>query len=374
MDLDHSPIPSASPESDLAVAPEGAEADESSTNKGSFRTHRQYLSALTSTIRQHYGGRFLFIAPDKVSAGLVSAFRLAQPKLGLQRREVDEAALCRVLMSAWGTEFMLWSSGQMASDEEQESMALANQWGVVQTYYACAYATQALAMAKGNPRPDSHPKTQSLFVQLWVESYRMFPPWSLAVDSSGVLNVPSQIDIAKVHPWTGIDGETCWSLTGLLLRSTRKPMLDERAKRRRAELMAAKRKDFLAAQAARSAAGRRILKERAAKRPRLTTEDHLHLDESLRPTSVLDYLYRLRTRSHYEDPAVFFEGPEDASDAAALHRDLKSFTSWTFMLHELLIVELIGKDAFQRAVDRWFKNPVAASAGFGLRRRLNWLL
>jgi hypothetical protein len=35
---------------------------------------------------------------------------------------------------------------------------------------------------------------------------------------------------------------------------------------------------------------------------------------------------------------------------------------------------LAGKDVFKRTVDRWLKNPVAASADFGLRRRLNWLL
>lgn len=367
------PIPSSFPAGEPAAVLESAQI-ERSANKGSFRTHRQYLSALTSTIRQQYGGRFMFISPDKVSTGLVSAFRLVQPKLGLQQREVDEAALRRVLMSAWGTEFMLWSSGQMASEEEQESLALANQWGVVQTYYACAYATQALAIAKGNPRPDSHPKTQSLFVHLWIDSYSMFPPWSLAADQSGVLNLPSGVYIDKVHPWTGIDGQTCWSLDALLLQSTRSQILVERAKRRRADLQAANRRDFRTAQAVRSAAGRRALKERDFPRPRLTDEDHRGLDRSLRATSVLDYLYRLRTRSHYDDPEVFFEGPEDANDAAALHRDLRYFTSWTSLLHELLVVELAGKDVFKRTVDRWLKNPVAASADFGLRRRLNWLL
>jgi hypothetical protein len=357
-----------------AAATEGEQTEERSDYKGSFHTHRQYLSALTSTIRQHYGGRALFIAPYKVSAGLVSAFREIQPELGLQQRRVDEAALRRVLMSAWGTEFMLWSSGQMASDEEQESLALANQWGVVQAYYACAYVAQALAIAKGNPRPDSHPKTQNLFVHLWVDSYRMFPPWSLAVDSSGILNVPSGIAIEKVHPWAGIDGRTCWSLDALVLSSTRRQVLEERVVRRKLELQAAKRRAFRTEQAARNAAGRRILKDREFAKPRLTGDDRRSLDRGMRATSVLDYLYRLRIRSHYDDPGVFFEGPEDASDAGALHRDLKSLISWTFLLHELLVVELAGKDAFQRTVDGWFKNPVAASAGFGLRRRLDWLL
>jgi hypothetical protein len=359
---------------DEAATAESVQIEERSDYKGSFHTHRQYLSALTSTIRQHYGGRALFIAPNKVSIGLVAAFRETQPKLGLQQRQVDETALRRVLMSAWGTEFMLWSSGQMASVEEQESLALANQWGVVQAYYACAYAAQALAIAKGNPRPDSHPKTQNLFVQMWVDSYRMFPPWSLAVDSSGILNVPPGIVIDKVHPWAGIDGQTCWSLDALVLSTTRRQVLDERIARKRLELQAAKRRAFRTEQAARSSAGRRVLKEREFAKPRLTGEDRRSLDRGMRATSVLDYLYRLRIRSHYDDPAVFFEGPEDASDAAALHRDLKSLISWTLLLHELLVIELAGKNTFQRTVDSWFKNPVAASAGFGLRRRLDWLL
>jgi hypothetical protein len=105
-----------------------------------------------------------------------------------------------------------------------------------------AAVLESAQIAKGNPRPDSHPKTQSLFVHLWIDSYRMFPPWSLAADQSGVLNLPSGVDIDKVHPWTGIDGQTCWSLDALLLQSTRSQILVERAKRRRADLQAANRR------------------------------------------------------------------------------------------------------------------------------------
>ncbi len=67
---------------------------------------------------------------------------------------------------------------------------------------------------------------------------------------------------------------------------------------------------------------------------------------------MLAYLHRLRTRSHYEDPQVCFEGPEDPTDAAAPHRDLRYLTSWTFLLHELLMVEFVGKIVFPSAAER----------------------
>ena len=354
---------------------EGGVEDDSSPHKGSFRTHKQYLSALTATVRQHYGGRFMFIAPAKVTAGIVERFRSVRPELDLTRREVDQDALRRVLMSAWGTEFLLWSGGQMAADEDSEIMALVNQWGVVQAYYACAYATQGVAVAQGNPRPDSHPKTQRLFVQFWIDSYRMFPPWSLAVDHSGPRNFPADIVTDEaVHPWIGIDGRSCWALDALLLRSTRRPIVQARADRRRIELQAARRKAFEREQDARRSRGRQMLRERNFAKPRLSPEQHADLDATLRPTTILDYLYRLRTRSHYQDPAVFFEGPETPDDASTLHRDLKSLTTWTCLLHELVVVELVGKEVFGDAVKAWLRNPVAASAGFGVGRRVDWLL
>ncbi len=79
---------------------------------------------------------------------------------------IDEDQVRRSLANAWGTELLLALSSRYATDDE--FVRLANNWAVIQAYYVVYHATQALAVAKGFPRPDSHPKTQNQYLSFWV--------------------------------------------------------------------------------------------------------------------------------------------------------------------------------------------------------------
>jgi hypothetical protein len=94
----------------------------------------------------------------------------------------------------------------------------------------------------------------------------------------------------------------------------------------------------------------------------------------MRPTTLLDYLYRLRVRSNYEDCTMFIEGPEDPSESREVHRHIQRITSATLLVHELHIRQLIGRDRLARLVDGWLKDPVIDAPSIGLQSRRDILL
>ena len=87
---------------------------------------------------------------------------------------------------------------------------------------------------------------------------------------------------------------------------------------------------------------------------------------------LLDYLYRLRLRSNYEDSTMFTDGPERTSDSRQVHRSLCRITSATALIHELFIQKLIGPARFDAIADDWLaaSGSPARAVGLGSRREL----
>jgi len=56
-------------------------------------------------------------------------------------------------------------------------------------------------------------------------------------------------------------------------------------------------------------------------RPQLSLEEAL-VNASVRSFTVLDYLYRLRIKTNYEDAGMFIDGPEDQLASSRVHRSL----------------------------------------------------
>ena len=74
------------------------------------------------------------------------------------------------------------------------------------------------------------------------------------------------------------------------------------------------------------------MKERAKARRKgkrrgiLRRERQIEIARSVAPTTVLDYLYRARIKSNYEDPTMYSERPEDAAALLALVRNTQKLT------------------------------------------------
>jgi len=341
-----------------------------------FRTHKNYLRAFDTSIGAYYlpTTHPPFREGHDILVALAEAMRASPSFARLKERDTSEIAPLRgILRNAWGTEFLLVSASHLPDDE---LMGIANNWAVVQAYYACYHAAQALQVARGQQRPESHPRTLQLYSQYWAERPVDLPPWSLGFQSKECRNLPIGRTIRPIHQWKGCDDDTCWSLIAMVLRTTRRDLLKAKYRDARRRKRSERRKQWEANEQERGAKGLHAGKQPAwwAAMPTLSAEEKQRIDEGLYQTTLLDYLCRLRLRSNYRDPTMFTDGPESHDQSRSVHQYLCGITSATLLVHELHVGQLIGQHRLADLVDEWLSVPAVESQGLGLAARQDILL
>jgi hypothetical protein len=283
----------------------------------------------------------------------------------IQWRESDDQLLRRLLINGWNTELLLGLQGQLAPDEDEPGLlALANQWAVVQAYYAIEKIVDALAVAKGSSPPRSHDKTKTLFADQWA--VRPCPPWNLRHDGTRLLGLADGAATPQVNTLGTVTSDNCWGFIEVCLRTTRAPIVQQRLREARDRKKSERRNAWIKAAGERS---RKATSEPRWPLPHLTPAEKSQIVATTRPTNMLDYLYRLRIRSNYQDASMFTEGPSSRAEALDMHLNLGRLVSWTLLLHELWIRKYAGRQTFDRHVSEWLKNDVAGHATRGLSRR-----
>ena len=345
-------------------------ADSISDARGAFLTHSNYIGALdwAMATQYHPGDKWHLIKKhDLVLEGITKAAKASMRYASLTLDpSMDKDTVIKSLKNAWGCEFLLATTGQFATDE---ILGLANNWAVVQTYYAIYHAMQGLIVAKGNPRPTSHPSTQRQCADFWLAKKVGLPPWSMSHGTSGCQNAPTGVQIKKVKPWKACDDESCWDLVSMAFRTTREDALKAGIKNARKERQSDVRKAWAKVEAVRLSQGKKARAEPKHPLPQLSPTDKQAIDEKLRPASIMDYLYRLRIRSQYVDTAMFTEGPETYVESGSVHMALCHITSATLLVHELMIGKLIGTQSLTAALNEWEKSAGAVVTKTGVRTR-----
>lgn len=332
-----------------------------------FRTHAAYLRAFSWLA---WGSEPLDgwdVALGKLSKRVRGSSAFANVK---ERKDVNTAQVEKSLRNAWGTEAILRLSGRFAADEV---LSLANAWGVVQTYYVFYHSTQALAVASGAPRPESHPKTQRMFNDRWVRKPGSLAPWGLGLDVGGFKNADESV-AESVHPWEMFSPRRSWPFAGMAIQTTRRRQLRGKVREMREGKRREKRKAWLREEELRVAAGRKKRKEPSFSLPHLTAEEKERASELVGAVGVMDYLWRLRIGANYEDSAVFAEGPEDERESRTVFVALCRLTSTTLFLHELFIQQYIGRERMRSMVDGWLDANVPAGLQTALGKRRDLLL
>ncbi len=275
------------------------------------------------------------------------------------------------LVNAWGTELLLAFGGQLASRDD-ELLRVMNNWAVVQTYYVGYHAIQALVTARGQPRPDSHPKTQAQFATSWADRSLHLPPWTLGARDGGWCNPPPYHAIDDtLSPWAACAPGTCWDLAAKALRTTREETLKQRILKARERKRTANRTAWREEEHDREVRGRKPRPEPTWPRPQLSLEEKRVVNASVRSFTVLDYLYRLRIKTNYEDAGMFIDGPEDQLASSRVHRSLVALAGCTLLLHELHIAALVGRARILNWADDWLgPNAHGQTLGLVLRRDL----
>ncbi len=339
----------------------------------SFRTHAAYLRAI----------RHLALgSPWKpLDSSLDELARRAgsQVASGTRGADVNEAEVLGCLNRAWGTELILATTSALASDSEV--IRLANSWGSVQAYYALYGATQAVLVAEGRSRPDSHEMSRKAFVDLWVTRRIDLAPWTFALaeqgnrlaDAAGFLGGPGRPLDTGLHAWSSWGGEQCWDVAAKALKGVRKHHVEEQYLSGRARKRSDRRKAFTAEQDARAGQGKRRLGQPSwwDKTPNLSRAEKVAIESRTRPTTVMDHLYRLRIRANYEDALVFSEGPDSDGAAGEWAQNLVAVTSASLLVHELRLVHMLGTHFLTVAADQWLaRNRSSVPGGLAQRRPL----
>lgn len=334
---------------------------------GRFRTHNHYVEA------------FCWLAGKTLLRSNTTALVAVEQKAqgaGLRDKapgSIDYDQVHKSLRNAWSTEILLALPGEWAKDED-EFIRLSNTWGVVQSYYVGYHVTQALIVAKGRPRPTTHPKTQQQYVSLWADRPLDCPPWTLGACHESWRNKPSGVTIdPAVHPWTSCSDANCWSIAGKALRTTRdegvrKAIDDERESglRRRKKAWQTEEEDRLAS-------GGKPRRPPTFRRPQLSALEKTTCDRRVRTYSMLDYLYRLRIGANYDDAAIFTDGPDNDYESYLLHKRISFLAAGIALMAELRIRALVGTGRFNRWADDFVKTNIPAGYTVGIKERRSFV-
>lgn len=279
----------------------------------------------------------------------------------------DRQALKRSLTNAWGTELLLSLGGEYAT--EDELLRITNNWAAVQLYYVFYHATQALLVARGNPRPETHPKTQALFGDMWVTRPMDCAPWTLGYRATP-LNVPDghvvETKVTTVaRPRNDVDH---LNYVFKALSTTRLESLPQAEKTKREGKRKVLREQRNREEAQRVASGKRPRPVPTIQLPRLTVDEKAACQAGLRCYTIMDLLYRIRTRTNYADGLMFIEGPADESASNELNRDMRAIASTTMLLFEMYICQQVGVDVMKELAAEWLdRNMVSSAVGVGQR-------
>lgn len=335
----------------------------------SFTTYKNYLRAFAGL-----AGFFPAQVDDaEALAGLAERIRPSLPARQGKGVTGDLEGVRKSLVAAWGTELILALGGVYAT--EDEFVRLTNNWAAVQLYYVLYHATQAALQAQGQPRPSTHTKTQNMFSDLWITSCRNVAPWSFGLGDGGYHNLPVlqafDQDAKPISRPRSI--ESCWSLAATALRTTRDLAVEEAFLKRRKELQSAVRRAWRTTETTRLAKGRPARPEPRYPLPRLSPDEKTRLRAGVRCHNFMDFCYRLRVKTNYDDSRMFLEGPVDTHSSAEVHQDMRRLASSTLLLHELLVRQYVGDTAMRTLVDEWLKGNTAAGV-LGLRQRRDLIL
>lgn len=223
---------------------------------------------------------------------------------------------------------------QLPLDSHPDLAESANYWAPVQAYYVIhGYGLATLnALAAGNPRDHKH--FRSLCSAQVLERFFPFPFNMMCLmdpldrETCTVENCPSGInEIVEINNLSTPTSSNAAALAGKALFTTRRHFLDELFDKHRAEGKRGKRK-----------------------RKNLKPADKRRLAENLHGTSFIDFLYRMRVRSNYDDPEMFIFGQLGRTAAVDHYNNLFALVHSFASLCEKVISRKLGRKTFEGIV------------------------
>jgi hypothetical protein len=216
-------------------------------------------------------------------------------------------------------------------NENKQLASTANLWLPVQAYYAIHGAGLAAMISLGQNEPKDHRAFRASFADF--SSNYLPPPFNSRCTSGPTtqnfifkcLETTPQEVIAYNSLSNPRYSDNLDCALGKCLSTTRNKFLEEQFDKARHTGTAKKRK-----------------------RRNLSTQEKNDISIRLHSTSLVDFLYRMRVRSNYDDPDIYIYAHSQVDDALRHYNDLVFLTAAIFTSLSAIIMKKLGKSTFER--------------------------
>ena len=308
-----------------------------------FATYSNYFESLANALRGEYG--------EPAWRGVAEFTKQSHQAARIERRggKAPEEIVSALRLS-WALEFQIHVSGWVMD----EAIAYLLPASFTNAYYSVYHSMRALFAAMGQNVPRSH--TGGLNAIANIVSRGVLPvPWSVMCDRCGVdrdcyPGLPDEAELTDHHSLATPTFEARWTNLCRLLRTTREREIQRHYEE---ELKA--------------------LRKSEPWRVRLGPGARDRIDERLRPTTLFDVLWRMRTRSHYQDVEAFLRGISTGTEARRFHENLQCFVTACLAVLEVVIVRYRGIDLVREASEPLGKGDRADVFNEGIGQRIGVL-
>lgn len=215
----------------------------------------------------------------------------------------------------------------------------ANFWAPVQAYYVLHGIGLAVLLSLGVGNPRNHRTFRSLMATHVVAKLFPYPfnmyctgdPFPPSGRDTKMHNFTRQMsEVVDVSNLASPDGEKACLLAAKSLFTSRKRFLLDKFDEHRNERPA-----------------------RGKSRRNLTAMKKQKLSNAAHPSTIVDFLYRIRVRSNYDDPEMFMYGQSDDATASRHYKNLLSLIETCTELCKMVIRKKIGDRPFSDLMDQF---------------------
>lgn len=269
--------------------------------------------------------------------------RVENKNLDNFERDTDFNSISKYLNNAWNSERVLNLPKESGTDTF--FIKFANHWSPVLAYYSIFLCFQSLLLAIGeNVKLEHRPFLQKVSSLMRKKSGDVIfiYPWNLFCEGCVYYGKPRfnyEVDIEEV----------------MRLSVLGNPELAD--------------KDVLIAKILKTTREREeiYLERKWKKEGKFTTKggkpkqnygkkEKEEVSKNLASTSILNFLYRLRIRSNYEDADIFFVGSKNDADIENYFNSIILITDYTMLLIETNLKNIIGENKFTKLVEKFYKD------------------
>ncbi|TAN42556.1 MAG: hypothetical protein EPN22_12370 [Nitrospirae bacterium] len=216
-------------------------------------------------------------------------------------------------------------------NDNKHLASTANLWLPVQAYYALHGAGLAAMLSLGHNEPKDHRAFRAALSEL---AARFLPPPLNIQCTGGPQSLDYRFTVLNATPQAIIDYNSLSNpiysgnldcAIGKCLSTTRHRFLEEMFDKARHCNISDKRK-----------------------RRNIPQAEKQTISKKLHATTLIDFLYRMRVRSNYDDPDIYLYAHSQVDDAARHYADLLFLTQAAFSALSVILLKKLGKSTFEQ--------------------------